>query len=114
MAEFILPATDDRTAVIGRTGSGKTQLALWLLSRMPIDRMPWVIVDYKGDELVNAIDRAIPISYDVVPIQPGVYILRVLPGEEEKLSEFKTPRVTVCTWSTLPMTSMATQLPMYN
>jgi DNA helicase HerA-like ATPase len=88
MAEFILPATDDRTAVIGRTGSGKTQLALWLLSRMPIDRMPWVIVDYKGDELVNAIDRAIPISYDVVPVQPGVYILRVLPGEEEELSDW--------------------------
>ena len=88
MSEFILPGTDDRTAIIGRTGSGKTQLAVWLLSMMPIASMPWVVIDYKGDELVNGIARAVPITYDVVPSQPGVYILRVLPGEEDELSDW--------------------------
>jgi DNA helicase HerA-like ATPase len=88
LPDFTLPGTDDRTAIIGRTGSGKTQLAVWLLSMMPIASMPWVVIDYKGDELVNAIERAIPITYDVVPVQPGIYILRVLPGEESELSDW--------------------------
>ena len=88
MAEFTLPGTDDRTAVIGRTGSGKTQLGVWLLSKMPLASMPWVIIDYKGDELINAIGRAEQIGYDTIPSKPGLYILRVLPDDEELLSDW--------------------------
>jgi DNA helicase HerA-like ATPase len=85
-----LPRSDDRSAVIGRTGSGKTQLGVWLLSTQDIDTRVWIIIDYKGDELINAIDKAVPIGYDVnlERLKPGLYILRVLPGDEESLSEF--------------------------
>ena len=83
-----LPRADDRTAVIGRTGSGKTQLAVWLLSTQAIDQMPWVIIDYKGDELINRIERAQDIGFDTVPQKPGLYILRVLPGDEDALSDW--------------------------
>lgn len=88
MPEIRLPSNDDRTAVIGRTGSGKTQLGVWLLSRMDLTGMPWVIIDYKGDELIAGIEKAVDINYDVIPEKPGVYVLHVLPDEEESLSEW--------------------------
>lgn len=83
-----LPKADDRTAVIGRTGSGKTQLGVWLLSTQAIDRMPWVIIDYKGDELIGGIERAEEIDYETIPSKPGVYILRVLPDDETQLDDW--------------------------
>ena len=83
-----LPGDTDRIAILGRTGSGKTQAAVDHLSRAGFEYMPWVIVDYKNDELINRIDRAQTISFDTVPDEPGIYILKVLPGEEDDLSEW--------------------------
>jgi hypothetical protein len=83
-----LPRSDDRSAVIGRTGSGKTQLAVWLLSTQDIDRRPWVVIDYKEDELINSIEKAVYIDFDVIPEKPGIYILRVLPGDKELLTDW--------------------------
>lgn len=83
-----LPGPTHRTVIVGRTGSGKTQAAVWHLSHANFDTQPWVIVDYKGDDLIGAIDRAQPIDFSVVPEQPGVYILSVLPGEEDELSDW--------------------------
>ena len=83
-----LPDSTDRLVVVGRTGSGKTQAAVWHLSHADFDRMPWVIVDYKNDDLINAIEGAEMIDYDVVPDRPGIYILTVLPGENDQLSDW--------------------------
>jgi DNA helicase HerA-like ATPase len=83
-----LPGDTDRLAVLGRTGSGKTQAAVYHLSRAGFDYMPWVIVDYKNDELINRIDRAETIDFGTVPDEPGIYILKVLPGQEDQLSEW--------------------------
>lgn len=85
-----LPRSDDRTAVIGRTGSGKTIFGIWLLSTQDIDSRPWIIIDYKGDELINSIEKAEDIDYDVNldKLKPGIYILRVLPREEANLTDF--------------------------
>jgi DNA helicase HerA-like ATPase len=83
-----LPGDTDRIAILGRTGSGKTQAAVSHLSWAGFDAIPWVIIDYKNDELINRIDRAEEIGFDTVPEMPGIYILRVRPGQEEELSEW--------------------------
>ena len=86
--EIRLPGPTDRTAIVGRTGSGKTVAAIWHLSHADIDERPHIILDYKNDDHINAIQRAQPIGYDDLPDAPGVYILKVLPGDEERVNEW--------------------------
>ena len=51
--------------------------------------MPWVIIDFKRDELINSIEKAEYITFDSeLPKRPGIYILPVLPGEEVELTDF--------------------------
>lgn len=89
MAEPIrLPGSTHKLALVGRTGSGKTVAAVWHLSNADFDVRPWVIIDYKNDVLINGISRAKYIDYSVIPESPGIYILKVLPGEEEELSDW--------------------------
>lgn len=82
------PGPDTRTAVVGRTGSGKTVAAVWILSRADFDERPWVILDYKNDALINSIARAEIITYDELPELPGIYILKVLPGDKDRVDEW--------------------------
>jgi DNA helicase HerA-like ATPase len=88
-AKLRLPNSTQRTAIIGRTGSGKTQAAAWLLSRQSIDVMPWVIFDYKTDELLNSIDRAQHVDLDFVPSKAGVYIVHPTPGDDTETMLWK-------------------------
>jgi hypothetical protein len=39
--------------VVGRTGSGKTQFGMACLSHRSFDKMPWVIMNFKDDGLIN-------------------------------------------------------------
>lgn len=82
------PGVSDRTAIVGRTGSGKTVYAVWVLSRQSFDSMPWVILDFKRDELINSIKGAKHIGYETIPTKPGIYILHPIPGETEKLETY--------------------------
>ena len=73
--------------VVGRTGSGKTRFAVWLLGTQDIHNRPWVIIDYKNDDLVNQIERSVILTFDEpLPKRAGVYILKVLPGETDALT----------------------------
>lgn len=83
-----LPGYTDRVAVIGRTGSGKTQFGTWLLGRMPFDRMPYVMLDFKGDDLIGSIDRAREIGLNEVPKQPGLYVVRPMMNEAEAVENW--------------------------
>lgn len=76
MQSFRLPRDDQRVAVIGRTGSGKTVKGAWLLAKSNFMRVPRVIVDYKGDTLLNSIDRIEEIGFKTVPRHGGLYIIR--------------------------------------
>lgn len=83
-----LPTPDKRTSIIGSTGSGKTQFAVWLLSTRDYMYRPWVVFDFKGDKLLAEIPA---IELDVQskpPIYPGIYIIRPLPGDEPHVSLF--------------------------
>lgn len=82
-----LPNTSDRTTVIGSTGSGKTQFSVFLLSSRDFHLRPWFIFDYKGDKLLAKIG-AKEIGLKTFPKEPGLYIIRPLPGEEELVSAF--------------------------
>jgi len=48
-----LPDDTQRHLIIGRTGSGKTQLGAHMLSLRNWHRMPWVVLNFKDDELLN-------------------------------------------------------------
>lgn len=78
-----LPNSKQRIALIGRTGTGKTVAGMWHLSNSNFDIMPWVIVDFKTDEHINAIERAEYISVKDTVKQPGIYIIQPYPGDEE-------------------------------
>lgn len=90
MAGFELPRDTHRTVIIGRTGSGKTVFAVWLLSQASIDRRPWLIVDYKGEVLFRNIDRRAIRELQpgsTVPRSPGLYITRPLPKVDDDAME---------------------------
>jgi hypothetical protein len=50
--------------------------------------MPWIILDFKGDELINGIERANHISYDDKIGKTGIHILHPLPNETEQVENF--------------------------
>ena len=83
--EVRLPNDEQRHAIVGATGSGKTQAALWHLSHRNFHQMPWLIYNFKRDESIDAIPGATPIELDEVPEGPGVYIAHPLPHEQEQV-----------------------------
>ncbi len=80
MAEFRFPKLSEHAAIVGRNGSGKSMLGAFVLSRSAFDVQPFVIVDYKGEELFQSIDRIRQISLNEIPTHPGLYLLESHPG----------------------------------
>jgi hypothetical protein len=85
---FTLPTLQQRAVVIGKTGTGKTFFGLWLLSRARYDVQPFVIIDYKHDELIGKIAHARVIKVGTIPRQPGIYIVRPLPHENDAVEAY--------------------------
>lgn len=72
-----LPGPDQRIAIVGSTGSGKTVAGLWQLSLRDYDKRPWIVIDFKGDELINQIEHRKYLSIDSeLPRLPGIYVMR--------------------------------------
>ena len=71
---FRLPSGGEHTSIVGRTGTGKTQAGAWLLSKQDLMAKPWIIVDYKGEELFSSLKRAREIGFEV-PRQGGLFVL---------------------------------------
>ena len=78
-----LPSDTTHLAVVGVNGSGKTQAAAWHLSQRDFSRMPWLIYDFKGDELLNEIEAAQEIDLQHTPKKPGLYIIHPSPSDSE-------------------------------
>lgn len=81
---FRLPRDDEHTAVVGRNGSGKSQLGAWLLSKHNLKSRPWIVYDFKGEELFNSVERIRPITHREVPTEPGLYLLSLTPSEQDE------------------------------
>jgi hypothetical protein len=78
------PGDTDRLAIVGATGSGKTHAALWHLSKASYDRKPWIVYDFKGDELINSIEGAEDRELsDKLPERPGIYVYHPDPDDED-------------------------------
>lgn len=77
-----LPNDSQRAVIIGATGSGKTVAGMWHLSMRDYDIKPWLAFDFKDDENLNAIPRAVHMTCsDPLPEQPGIYIVHVMPDD---------------------------------
>jgi hypothetical protein len=64
---------------MGHTGCGKSQFGAFALACADIETMPWLVIDYKGDELLNAIPYAREINLSETPKHPGIHIVHPLP-----------------------------------
>jgi hypothetical protein len=84
MVNFLVPDDSKRVTIIGKNGSGKTQGAAWLLAHRSYTSRPWIIFDYKYEELLNAIPgtREIDVS-EKLPKHPGLYIVHPNPDQAE-------------------------------
>ncbi len=86
--QFTLPGPDDRTLIIGRTGSGKTQFGLWLLAQVHDTEDRTIIIDYKREHNIAQIPYAQYMSVDAqLPREPGVYIVQPFPTQDAEVSD---------------------------
>lgn len=76
------PEDTHRHSIVGRTGSGKTQMAMFSLSHRNFHIMPWVIYDFKTDESINSIQGARHIDLNELPTRPGIYIAHPHPDDD--------------------------------
>jgi len=74
-----LPGDQDRTSIVGKTGSGKTTAGLHLLSMQNFHKMPWIIIDYKKDDIIEKIPARPLRPGAPAPKDPGVYKLECSP-----------------------------------
>lgn len=81
---FRFPKLDQRVSVIGKTGSGKTQFGAWLLSRARFDLQPYVIIDFKNEQLFHRCSRIIDIDFRTIPKKPGLYRLACGVSEDQQ------------------------------
>lgn len=88
---FRFPGADNRTTVLGATGSGKSTCGLWILSNQRLDKRPWVVIDFKREQIFDEIGfppvQQIALS-DKPPRKPGLYLVSPIPGDDARLEAF--------------------------
>lgn len=82
-----LPNDTQHVAIVGKNGSGKTQAGAYWLSRRHFERMPWIIFNFKGDDLLNEIG-AKEVDLGMPPSKPGLYTVRPFPGQYDAMERY--------------------------
>lgn len=87
---FRFPGADTRSVIIGATGTGKTTFGFWLLSHARFDKRPWIIVDYKGEDLIDQI--GVPpiqrLRTGKMPGKRGLYVMSPRPDEDDAVEDW--------------------------
>lgn len=84
MSKIVWPTDSQRVTIIGKTGSGKTQGAAWLLSGRSYTTRPWIVFDFKYDDLLNEIPGTKELRItDKIPKKPGLYVVHPTPADAE-------------------------------
>lgn len=77
-----MPNDTERHAIYGMTGTGKTVFGLWCLSQRSFDKIPWIILDFKRDPLIQTIPGLSEIDIaDNIPKHKGLYVVRPMPAD---------------------------------
>lgn len=85
---FRLPNDSQHHVLVGSNGSGKTRAAVWHLAHRSYTTMPWYIVDFKRDDLIAKIPAVEIRVTDKLKDEPGLYVLRPHPYEQDELADF--------------------------
>lgn len=89
---FRFPDDTEHVAIIGRNGSGKTQFATWMLSERSWNIIPWIVLNFKGDDLIDSIPHTTSMDItDRIPSRPGIYVADPIVAskeDQEKLNDF--------------------------
>jgi len=80
-----LPDSSQRLAIVGATGSGKTQAAIWHLSMRDYMQRPWIVYNWKTDKSIDGIPGHFDIGLEELPKYPGVYVVHPHPNNEEEV-----------------------------
>jgi hypothetical protein len=73
------------TIVLGRKGTGKSQASIDMLAQQNFQDMPWVIIDYKGEEILVELQKKLRNKIHVIkvtdkpPRTPGLYYMHPKP-----------------------------------
>jgi hypothetical protein len=86
-----LPNTSQRQLVLGKTGSGKTRAAVWNLSMKNLNYAPWIVLNHKGEKLIDGVPGAKFLDLHETPKKPGLYVYHPVPEVDDE-------RVTSLLW----------------
>jgi len=82
-----LPNETQRLSIVGATGSGKTQAALWHLSNRDYLTRPWLIYNFKTDHSIDSIPYKKDVGLNEVPVRPGIYVAHPSPDSQEEIED---------------------------
>lgn len=86
-----LPNERQRILVLGKTGTGKTCCAVWHLAQKDFNEEIWIVLNHKGDDLIDSIAGAHHVDLDFRPTEAGLYIYHPIPDVND-------PEVTQLLW----------------
>ena len=84
---WTIPDDSKRTAIVGRTGSGKTQFGVYFLGTQingPWKELPVTIIDFKHARLIRELQATEIKVSNRPPTRPGLYVVRPFPGDDDK------------------------------
>lgn len=82
-----LPSNSHHHAVVGSNGSGKTRAAVWHLSKRNYNRVPWIILDFKHDDLIAELPANEIDVKDKLPKDAGLYVVRPHPYQQDEVAD---------------------------
>jgi hypothetical protein len=93
MLTFRWPRSDEHTSIIGQNGSGKTQLAAFILTQYDWSKRRGIIIDFKREPLFAKVKGIKQLGWFGkppwrVPRSPGLYLVQPEPWEDDAIEAF--------------------------